>query len=116
MFNKRLGGSGEKAAAAFLKGKGYKIIVLNYTTNIGEIDIIAEHLETLVFAEVKTRMGDKYGLPREAVTYSKQRVYGKVATQYLKASGSFSRKCRFDVLEVTPDGVNHIINAFGHVR
>ena len=116
MFNKKLGESGERSAAQLLKSKGYRIIALNYTTKIGEIDIVAQHGDTLVFAEVKTRTGKNYGLAREAVTKHKQRVYGMVAMQYLKASGGFGKKCRFDVLEVTPEGVNHIINAFDYVR
>ncbi|MFA4829490.1 MAG: YraN family protein, partial [Thermodesulfovibrionales bacterium] len=58
---KLLGSEGEDLAAAFLKGKGYKIISRNYKTPIGEVDIIAEDKGTIVFVEVKTRTNDSYG-------------------------------------------------------
>ncbi|MCH8158067.1 MAG: YraN family protein, partial [Nitrospinae bacterium] len=70
MTEKRLafGKAGEKAAVAFLKKQGYRILKKNFRTAVGEIDIIAEQGRTVVFIEVKTRSGDKFGHPFEAIT------------------------------------------------
>ena len=83
-YQKLLGRVGEKKAAEYLKKKGYKIIKTNYKTAIGEIDIIAEDGEYLVFIEVKTRSTADFGQPSQAVNLKKQEKYYKVALQYLQ--------------------------------
>ena len=82
-YKKFLGRVGEEKAAEFLTKKGYKILKTNYKTHVGEIDVIAEDNKTIVFVEVKTRSGDSYGEPCEAVDFRKQEKYVKVATEYL---------------------------------
>ena len=74
-YKKLLGRAGEKLAVDFLKKKGFKILKTNYKTVVGEIDIIAQDREYIVFIEVKTRSSDNYGLPREAVDRKKQEKY-----------------------------------------
>ena len=49
------GRTGEEIAYDFFKEQGYSIIKRNYRSRIGEIDIVSEHREYLVFSEVKTR-------------------------------------------------------------
>ena len=71
-YKKFLGKRGEVVACKYLQSNGYRILEKNYKTHIGEIDVIAEDGETLCFIEVKTRSGDGYGLPSEAVTLKKQ--------------------------------------------
>lgn len=69
---------GEDAAARYLKKKGYKITARNYRTPHGELDIIAENKEYIVFVEVKTRNARsdrKYGRPADAVDGTKKRAY-----------------------------------------
>jgi len=61
------GSKGEKFAAKFLKHKRFTILHKNYKTNLGEIDIIAHHIDTLVFIEVKARSSIDFGNPSEAV-------------------------------------------------
>jgi putative endonuclease len=109
---------GEKAAIHYLTEKGYTIIHSNYRTKIGEIDIIAQQKNVLVFAEVKTRRNKNYGTPAEAVTYRKRQKIVQTAYYYLKQSGRMDSLCRFDILEILLDNQNrchvyHIINAFG---
>ena len=72
----RLGKIGEQAAAKFLKRHGYKILAQNYRCKLGEIDIIAKDGLVLVFIEVKTRSGTRYGSPAAAVNIRKQRQRG----------------------------------------
>ena len=112
--NKIKGKSGEKLACAYLKKQGYEIFHKNFTTDIGELDIVVSDGYTLVFVEVKTRLGDAYGTPAEAVDYHKRRKISEVAAQYIKKYSYFDVPVRFDVVEIyAEDGrINHIENAF----
>lgn len=112
------GVNGETIATKFLVKKGYDIAALNYRSRYGEIDIIAEDNEYIVFAEVKARSEKALYEPREAVTKQKQRKIISTAMQYLSATGA-EKQPRFDVIEVfMPKNpfkkvkVNHIKNAF----
>lgn len=95
-----LGSQGEKAAVDFLKDNGYKILAKNYKTKLGEIDIIARDKDTLTFIEVKTRYSDRWGLPSEAISQTKQRQISKAAIMFLKENGFLDKKARFDVVSV----------------
>lgn len=112
VYKKILGRSGEKLAVKYLKKNKYEILATNYTTHVGEIDIIAKDKEYVVFVEVKTRTSDLFGMPSEAVNREKQRKYSKVAQEFLLKNGYTDRPCRFDVVEVINKEINHIINAF----
>ena len=112
-YQKLLGRVGEKKSAEFLKKKGFKILRTNYKTPIGEIDIIAQDGEYVVFIEVKTRSNDNFGLPSQAVNQKKQEKYYKVASQYLQREKKTDSPCRFDVIEIEDGKINHILNAFG---
>lgn len=111
-YKKFLGRAGEIKAAEFLKKKGYKILKTNYKTVFGEIDIIALDNKVTVFIEVKTRSGDEYGLPCEAVNGKKQDKYFKAATFYLQREKKLDAPCRFDVVEIENGEINHILDAF----
>lgn len=114
MNNKIKGNTGEKLAAKFLKSSGYKILHTNYTTQIGEIDIIATNGEYLVFVEVKSRFSNDFGYPSESVTYHKRNKINQTASQYIKQYMYFNVPIRFDVIEVylQEKRINHIENAF----
>lgn len=111
-YKKFLGRLGEKKAEEYLRKRGYKILALNFKTHIGEIDIVAKYDGVIVFVEVKTRKNDAYGSPAEAVNRQKQQKYFKVATEYLKKNKLVDAECRFDVIEVEEDKINHIKDAF----
>ena len=111
-YKKLLGRVGEKKAGEFLRKKGYTILKTNYKTYCGEIDLIAKDGEDIVFIEVKTRSGDDFGAPSEAVTQKKQEKYYKVASEYLQREKKLDSPCRFDVVEIENGEINHIINAF----
>ena len=97
--NKITGQCGEDAATNFLKKNKYKIIKRNYKNKIGEIDIIAQKGEDLVFVEVKTRSSEQFGTPAEAVTYYKKRKIVNTARWYL-AQKPTDLNIRFDIIEV----------------
>lgn len=115
MINTRdKGNTGEEIAVKYLRDKGYEIVERNFTTNVGEIDIIAAHEGYLVFVEVKLRLNDKYGYAADAVGYAKRRKISEVAAQYIKKYRLFGQAVRFDVVEVYTEDrrVEHIENAF----
>jgi putative endonuclease len=102
MSNQRqiFGQQSEALTVRYLKKKGYKIIAQNYRSKLGEIDIIARDKETLVFIEVKARRSAKFGSPKAAVTFKKQRKISMVALAYLKANHQLQAPARFDVVSV----------------
>lgn len=95
-----LGIRGEEIAVNLLKENGYKILVRNYKTKLGEIDIIAKDKDTFAFIEVKSRHSDRFGLPAEAVSRHKQRQISKAALSFLKENNLLNKKARFDVISV----------------
>ena len=115
---KEIGNKGEDYAVDFLLKNEYKILNRNYHSKFGEIDIIAENKEYLIFVEVKTRHKDSLTLPYEAVDKSKQRKIIKTAKYFLMKNPT-EKYCRFDVCEVFTDKatlglsrINYIENAF----
>jgi len=95
----RIGREGEDAALRFLKKHGYKILHKNYRTRTGEIDIIAQDGETIVFIEVKARQSVEYGRPFEAVNKAKRERMADVASLFLKGFKE-TPPCRFDVVSI----------------
>ena len=69
--NKVTGSIGERIATEYLQKKGYHIIECNAYSRWGEIDIVAEKQNIIIFIEVKTRKSLKQGKPYEAVSYQK---------------------------------------------
>ena len=98
--NLYLGKFGEESAIDLLKNNGYRILARNYKTKLGEIDIIARDKDTVCFIEVKTRHSDRFGLPQEAISRSKQRHIAKVALMFLKENNLLSKRARFDVISI----------------
>lgn len=111
--------SGEDAACQYLQDKGYEIVKRNYRCYVGEIDIIASQNGTLHFVEVKTRSSELYGLPRESVTWTKQRKIRRSAESYLAMTKLIYNMppLSFDVIEVIRTtgqvkSVNHLVGCF----
>ena len=98
--NLYLGKRGEEKAVRLLEDNGYKILLKNYKTKLGEIDIIACDKDTICFIEVKARYSDRFGLPSEAVLCHKQRQISKAALTFLKENNLLDKKARFDVVSV----------------
>lgn len=104
MKNKMIGAAGEKIAADFLIEKGYRILARNVKTPLGEIDLVADDHETLVFIEVKTRSSSRFGSGEEAVGWSKQARLGRLASWYLLRHSKPDQAIRFDVLAIDLSG------------
>jgi len=95
-----LGKKAEEAAALYLRNQGYKIIERNFRCSFGEMDIIAEDGDVLVFVEVRSRRSSAYGLPQETVAWLKQQKLRRLAVYYLKIKNAGEKKCRFDVIGI----------------
>ena len=66
MNNIAIGSFGEDVAIRYLEMRGYRVIAKNFKCRLGEIDIIAEKRDEIIFVEVKTRTNNKFGMPSEA--------------------------------------------------
>ena len=100
-----LGPWGEQLAAAYLQKKRYRILACNYKCRMGEIDIICQNRNYLVFVEVKLRKTDLFGQAREFVGAQKQQRLLAAAMFWLQQNPS-DLQPRFDVIEIyAPDGI-----------
>ena len=99
-----LGAAGEEAVAQWYIVAGYSVVARNWRVRTGEIDLVARRDATIVFCEVKTRRGDGFGMPAEAVTFRKQARLRKLAVQWLADNRARADVLRFDVASVMPDG------------
>ncbi len=107
MDKKETGRRGETSAAAFLMGKGYKIVERNARVGHLETDIIAKNDRNIIFVEVKTRREypdtyHRFGRPSAAVDRRKQTKLIAAAEEYMRrnreaVSGLIPR---LDVVEV----------------
>lgn len=100
MSNLSLGKFGEDLATKYLQKQGYKIIERNFKKKYGEIDIVAQVDESLVFIEVKTRFTSKYGLPEEAITPWKLKSLVKSAEYYKRLHPELPDLLRIDFIGV----------------
>ena len=73
MNRQEVGKLGEKAARKFLKKRGYHIRETGFRCRHGEIDIIAQRKDCLVFLEVRTKSNLDFGTPEESITQAKKR-------------------------------------------
>jgi putative endonuclease len=112
-IRKERGRKGEEQAAASLEAAGMKIIARNVRSERGEVDIVAQDGETIVFIEVKS--WSVYGL--ENLQYSlnikKQRRIIDTAKYFLSINQKYNRMAiRFDVIFVNKNTVTHLASAF----
>jgi putative endonuclease len=95
-----LGQWGENLAADYLTQQGYSVIEQNYRTPYGEIDLIVQKANFLVFVEVKTRASKAYGLPEEAITPKKREHLISAAQAYLQKTPAPTMNWRIDVIAI----------------
>ncbi len=108
----KLGAHGERRAARRYEAAGYRVVARNWRCNDGELDLVLRRDDVLVFAEVKTRSSDRFGVPAEAVTPAKQRRIRKLAQRFCTDTGERARRLRFDVVSVLRGQVEIIEDCF----
>ena len=96
---KTTGDKGENFAVRYFEKRGYRILARNYHSRYGEIDIIAQDEEFIVFIEVKARKSFSLVSPSEAVDFSKQKKICRTAMKYMAETES-ELQPRFDVFEL----------------
>ena len=105
----------ENTALEYLLARGLSLIERNYHSRTGEIDLIMEDADTLVFVEVRYRKTKKFGSPLESITQNKQNHLTQCAQYYL-SSNRINRPSRFDVVGISPNreslDIEWIPNAF----
>ena len=116
------GAAGEQAAAEMLSALGYEIVERNFRTRYGEIDIVAVERDTLVFCEVRSRVGrDAVAWALQSIGPGKRMQLRKMAREWFELSTAErprTRKIRFDAVAVaiTPSGrtlaIEHVRDAF----
>jgi putative endonuclease len=97
---RKFGNDGEALAAEYLVRKGFLIRGTQVRTPVGEIDIVAEHGNELVFVEVKTRIGNSHGYPEESITPAKWRHMCQSAETYMAEHALQERPFRIDVMAI----------------
>ncbi|MGB9911355.1 MAG: YraN family protein [Microgenomates group bacterium] len=120
-LNYQTGKMGEKIAQNFLLKNGYKIIATNFRTYLGEIDIIAGKEKTLVFVEVKLKIGEEFGTPEEMINKRKINQVKMVATQFLQTHPQIKSQYslwRLDAicLVLNPDGSSKRITHWQNIE
>lgn len=108
-YNREVGNLGENIAESYLIQNGYIILDKNFRCKQGEIDIIGKDGEYISFIEVKSRYGNLYGTPGEAVNFIKQYKIYKTAQMYILKKKLHKFNFRFDVIEII---LNHKNNDF----
>lgn len=100
LYRKQTGNRGEKLAINYLEKQGYQILKQNFTIRGGEIDLIAQDGEQIVFVEVKTRYSHQFGLPEESLSYFKLQALQRTARVFLHLIGQDDKAYRFDLVAV----------------
>lgn len=104
--------TGEQQAESYLAGLGMLCLARRYRGGDGEIDLVMQDGDTLVMVEVKFRPNSRRGAGLIAVTPGKQRRMLHAAQHFLLEKEGTGLSVRFDVVEITADGLLHLPNAF----
>lgn len=112
--NLETGHLGEEIGREFLRKKGYKIIDQNYKTKFGEIDLIVRDKKTLVFVEVRTKIGDDLGSPEDSLNREKIKKLIKNAAVYVSRK-DYQKSYRIDAVCIVLEE-NRTINRATHYQ
>ena len=103
MNRQEVGKLGEKLAQKFLKRKGYRILETGFRCREGEIDIIAQQKDYLVFIEVRTKSSLRFGTPEESITQKKKEKLITSASTYISTHQNITSLWRIDVVAIEID-------------
>jgi putative endonuclease len=103
MDRQQVGKLGEKAAQKFLKKRGYRIRETGFRCHHGEIDIIAQKKDCLVFVEVRTKSNLDFGTPEESITQSKKEKLIASALTYTTSHDNLPPLWRIDFVAIELD-------------
>jgi putative endonuclease len=113
MDRQQIGRTAEDSAVAFLETRGVEIIARNFRRRLGELDVVAREQDTLLIIEVRKRSSNKFGGAAASVDFRKQLKLQRAAALFLQHRPALARlRVRFDVIAVTPAGIEWIKHAF----
>ncbi|KXU38619.1 hypothetical protein AXE65_00190 [Ventosimonas gracilis] len=99
MTSSERGREAEACALAFLQSQGLRLLRQNWRCRFGELDLVMQDKDSLVFVEVRYRRNSHFGGAVQSVDASKQRKLARSAQQFLQQQAALNNKpCRFDVI------------------
>ena len=100
---------GEDAALDYLESRGLTLLHRNFRRRFGEIDLVMQQRDCIVFVEVRVRRHPSFGDGLTSITYRKRQRLRRAAAAYLKTHSDLaSNPCRFDVVSVTAAGTSAV--------
>jgi putative endonuclease len=109
----RTGARAERRARLFYLLRGYRLLEANSRPGGVEVDLVLRRGRSVVFCEVKAKLGDRYGDPAEMVDGRKQERLRRAAEAWLAEHPEAADwEVRFDVVSVTASGVSRVADAF----
>lgn len=106
----RIGDRGEAIAERFLCARGYTILARKYRCREGEIDLVCRDGDILAFVEVKTRRGNLFGTPEEAITAAKLAHLAQAGQHYLMDHAREGDPWRIDVVGIDLDPTGRVLD------
>lgn len=106
----RDGDAGEERAMRHLESRGLSLVARNFRCRGGEIDLVMQDRNTLVFVEVRQRADARFGGAAASVTAGKQRRLVLAAQVFLQRYAEVP-PCRFDVVAIEAGNLHWIPNA-----
>jgi putative endonuclease len=110
---KNLGARGERAALRYLRRRGFRLRARNWRSPHGEVDLVMQDGEVIVFVEVRSRSSAPEEPPLAMLSAPKQRHMLRTAEDYLFRYKLLERPWRIDCVFVTFDGRRAV--SFEHV-
>lgn len=96
------GRKAENLANDYLRQRGLKLVTRNYRTPYGEIDLVMQQGQMIVFVEVRYRKSTKFGHPAETINWQKQKRLRASAEYYFQKNKNLSNcPCRFDIIAIS---------------
>lgn len=111
-MSREVGNEAETKATSFLRDNSYEILTRNYSTRVGEIDIIASRDGFICFVEVKYRNPMGYGTAIDAITKSKMHKILMTAKRYLNEVGTPDADYRIDVVVIDGTQIEILQNVY----
>jgi putative endonuclease len=113
MDRQQIGRTAEDIAVAFLEARGVKIVVRNFRCRMGELDVVGREADTLIIVEVRMRVSNRFGGAAASVDFRKQAKLQRAAALLLQQRKDLAGlRVRFDVVAISPTGIEWIKHAF----
>jgi putative endonuclease len=108
---------GERAAARWLRSRGWELLAHRFRVGRHDLDLVARRAGIVAFIEVKTRTGNGFGSPIEAIGWRKRLILAQLGEAWRERHGRPDESFRFDVVGVVwrsgqPPAVEHLEDAW----